>query len=188
MVNSYIDCEAELVSTSIAPLKTWQFWLISWWSLLHSLTMSWVSERIYSLENTHTGMRLSIFNFQSIFTRLLLYLIPFHRLGGESLARLLSYNITMMSELAATSHLQKSTCYFWFQEHSQWQKINKLLHGGKWMRFGNIQPKFESYFLIWKMRLIYIFKVVIRIIWYSTYLEQPALYLIHGRTSLNDRE
>ena len=32
------------------------------------------------------------------------------------------------------------------------------------MKFGNIQPKFESYFLIWKMRLIYIFKVVIRVI------------------------
>lgn len=52
------------------------------------------------------------FNFQSIFTCILPYLIPFPRLQGESLARLLLYNVMMMSELAGASHLQKSTCYF----------------------------------------------------------------------------
>lgn len=148
MVDYYISSEANLPATSVAPLSIGWLGSSGWLAgcpLLLSLIITWVSERKCSLENTHTDTRFYILNFQSIFTCLLTYLIPFHRWGSESLARLLSYNnIIVMPEFAATSHLQKSTYYFWFQEHSLWQKIEKLLYGGKWMKFGKIQPKFES--------------------------------------------
>lgn len=136
MVDYYISSEANLPATSVAPLSIGWLSRSGWLAgcpLLLSLTVTWVSEWKCSLENTHTDIRFYILNLQSIFTCLLIYFTPFHRLGSESLARLLSYNnIITMPEFAATSHLQKSTYYFWFQEHSLWQKINYCMVESEW--------------------------------------------------------